>query len=305
MRTIIYRSAISMLFCLAPALLAAQDISGTFEARFAPSQVQLFIERAMPLGNRSTYGRTIERSRISDYAVSGSEVRFKLVRDAGVFTFEGRARNDGVYGNFDFSANTTYQRQMAQLGFDDATPDRLYVLALGDMSIADVKSLQQATTDKFNTTQLVRMVNHGVDTDYVQSMTNAGYTHLTSDEFVRARDHGVTGAYIRDFKAAGFKLTLEQLVKTRDHGVDPAYVKEFDDLGFGDLTASDYIRLRDHGVDPDYATELHDLGYKDIGTDDLIRLRDHGVTAGFIRHANSEAGVRLSINDLIRKRDRS
>jgi len=286
-------------------LPAQETLTGSFEAAFRSNDV--FLNLRVQLGGRygfSNYGRTLPRSDVTDLVRSEDRATFRIVRPAGVLAFRGVSDGDAVSGRFVFTPDASYRQQLERMKYSSITPENLFVLAVADVSIPDVKDLEAATTDDLTMIQLVRMVNHGVTPEFVKGMLGAGFRTLSSDELVRVRDHGVTPEYIRAVRKYGAgPMTLQDFVSARDHGVSEDYIAEMREVGL-DLRIPDLVRARDHGVSADFVKDMADVGYSKLDIDDYVRLRDHGVTASFARRQNRERGDRLSTSELIRMRDR-
>jgi len=281
---------------------AQETLQGKWSGEFT-RRVVLNINTQLGDRGYSNYGRTFLRSELTDMARSGDRVRFRLVREAGVFVFDGEGGERNLSGTFTFTPSASYRQQLERMGFKGVTIDKLFVFAIGDLTIADVRYLDDATTDDITTTQLVRMVNHGVDVDFVKGIAAAGFTKLSTEELLRTRDHGVDPEYITAMRKHGIRLTLPDYIRAVDHGVSDDYVEEMRELGF-DVDFDQLLQSRDHGVDGDFVREFASLGYKDLSMSQLVRLRDHGVDGSFARRVNRDYGRQVGIDSLIRLRDR-
>ncbi len=281
---------------------------------------------------RSNHGRTFDRAEFSDVNPTGDRITLALRRAAGNFTFEGRGTMERASGSYDFAPSPDFRREMERLGFRDVEDNALFVLALDGLTIANVKQLQGLVSDKLDTPQLVRLINHGAGLRYVQAMTDGGFKNLQSadyrrardhgvsaelaremaelgmklplDELVRMRDHGVSAEYVRAMRAAGHRVGHEELVRARDHGVSADFVRKMADLGYGGLALSEYIRMRDHGVSPDYVEALRDAGLSKVSSSELVRLRDHGISASYVRRTKELFKETPSVEQIIRLRTR-
>jgi hypothetical protein len=278
----------------------------------------------------SNYGRMVQRSALTDVVRTGDRITFALRREPGTFTFEGRGSLDRAAGWYGFTGNQDFRQQLEKLGFRDVDPKALFVFALDDLTVAEVRQLQQLVSNTLDTAELVRMINHGAGFSYVQAMTGLGFKNLTSDQYRRARDHGVSESYVREMADLGMKLPLEDLIRTRDHGVSAEYVREMRsagftvshdelvrardhgvtaeflrrmrDFGYDKLSLDEYIRMRDHGVTPDYVQSMRELGYTNLTANELVRMRDHGVTANYVRRVKELLKESPSAEQLIRMR---
>ena len=280
---------------------AAQQMDGAFTLRSARDGDRVNVNFQYADG-RSNWGRTFERSELSNVARNGDKVTFALRREAGTFTFEGRGDMDRAAGWYAFAPNAEFQRGMEKLGFREIEPKDMFVFAIEGLTLDGARGLQKLVSDTLDTDGLVRLINHGAGLKYIQAMTDAGFKNLTSDEYRRARDHGVSVEYARGMADLGMKLSLEELIRTRDHGVTTEYVRAMRSAGF-QLSHEELVRTRDHGVTTEYVKRMKDLGYGDLPIGDYVRMRDHGVTPEFVESMRAEGFTKLTASELVRLRD--
>ena len=321
---------VPLLALVLTAPVAAQQLNGAFTLRATQEGNRVNINFQYEDG-RSNWGRTFDRSALSDVSRNGDQIKFAMRRDAGTFTFEGKGTEDRAAGWYDFAPSADFQRGLEKLGFRDIEPRDMFVFAMDGLSLDGVRQLQRLVSDTVDTDGLVRLINHGAGLEFIQSMTDAGFKNLRADEYRRARDHGVSAAFaremaqlgmtlsldelvrsrdhgvsaefVRGMRAAGFKVSHEELVRARDHGVSVEYVKRMSQLGHQGLSLGEYVRMRDHGVTPDFAEEMRDAGYPKLTANDLVRLRDHGVTASYVRRVKDMLNESPSIEQIIRMRN--
>lgn len=277
------------------------QLEGTFDARLDRSPY-INVSINTEAGGYANWGRSFERSELRAMRVDRNRITFTLVRPAGTFSMEGKGSEQKLRGNFDFKPSAQFRKQMAALGFSSLTSESMFVFAVGNLSIADVHYLEQATSDKLTTAQLVRMLSHGVDLDFVRGMEQVGFRNLASNHLIRTRDRGVSPRFIANMMKLGYRLPLEEYIRGKDHGVSEKQVAELRELGF-EPTFEELVIARDHGVNADFVQEFAVLGYNDLSLRDYVRLRDHGVSADFAWRINRDRGERLSANELIRRRD--
>ena len=288
-------------FFLAMVVPAATQLDGAFTLRSSDKDDRVSLNLQCEDG-RSNFGRMVERSAFTEIVRAGDRVTFNLRREPGTFAFEGRGTMDRASGSYLFTANPQFVRQMETLGYRELEPSALFVLALDDLTVAKVKQLEQMVSNKLDTGELVRLINHGAGHKYIQAMTDLGFKNLTSDEYRRARDHGVSESFVREMADLGMKLSLEELIRTRDHGVTPEYVRAMRDAGFK-VSHDELVRARDHGVSADFLGRMRGLGYDRLSLDEYIRMRDHGVTPDFVESMKEVGYTQLTAGELVRLRD--
>jgi hypothetical protein len=187
----------------------------------------------------------------SQLHAASANVRFKLQRDAGAFTFEGTMMLGIGRGSFHFVPDPTYGAKLAALGYAPMEDDGVSImfLAVRDVSLVYAAEAKRTGLKGVQVSDLVRFLDHGIDLPFLRELADIGASRFTADDVVRFRDHGIDGAFLRDLKAAG-----------RD-----------------DLSADDIVTLRDHGVKPDYIARVQSAGYPDLTVEQIIRLYEHGV----------------------------
>lgn len=290
------------LFIVTTIGLASQDVlRGTYDARLTGDPYVNIMLRGN--GEFGSWGRSLDRSQIRDLQISDAGISFRLARDAGDLKFVGRGTENKSRGDFEFTPSASYRRQLGQLGLGNATLKELFIFAMSDLSIADIKYLEQATADDLSAARLAKMMNHGANLQFVRDLEAAGFRHLDSGELIETRNHGVDGDYIAAMRKHGHRLTLEQYIDARNHGVSVDFITEMKEAGLR-LSFDQLIRARNHGVTGDYIADLAEVGYKDLSLNDYIRLRNHGIGAGFARKMNREHGEKLDVSELIRLRNR-
>ena len=287
------------LLSLAPVAAQSQDGAFTLRETREGSRVNINFQYG---DGHSNWGRTFETSELSGVSRTGDKIAFTLKRDAGTFTFEGRGTMERAAGWYAFAPNADFQRGLEKLGFRDIDGKAMFVFAVEGLTLEGVRQTQRLVSDTLDTAGLVRLINHGAGPKYIQSMTDAGFKGLTTDQYRRSRDHGVSAEFAKDMADLGMKLSLEDLVRTRDHGVTTEYVRAMRAAGY-QLSHEELIRTRDHGVTLDYLTRMKDLGYADLPIGEYVRMRDHGVTPDFVEAIRAEGYGKLSASEVVRLRD--
>jgi beta-lactamase regulating signal transducer with metallopeptidase domain len=259
-------------------------------------------------------------------------VRFTLRRDAGTFAFNGILGGGVGAGTFTFAPNPSFAAELEKRGFGRPTAREQYKMARSDVSLAFVDELKAQNYTDISTSQLVRAGDHGVNADYLRSMSELGYRfgsldalitlrdhgvsaeyvrqlqelgykQLTADELRTARDHGVTPEYVRELVALGYKLSIEQLRNARDHGVTTEFAQGMKDAGFASLTIEQLVNARDHGVTSEFARQTGELGVPKVSLEQLVKMRDHGVGAEFMRELSTLGYRGLEVDVLVQMRD--
>ena len=290
--------ALTMLAAATPAV-AQTDGAFTLTKSSRDDRLNLNLQ----YGNgRSNYGRTFSRGDFSDVQQTGDRITFRLQRAPGIFSFEGRGSMDRASGWFVFAPNADFSREMERIGFRGLDDRALFVFALDDLTIPKVKQLQGLVSNELDTTELIRLINHGAGLAHIQALSDLGFKRLTSDEYRRARDHGVSVNFVREMAELGVKVEMNELIRMRDHGVTPEFVRAMRSEGH-DVSHEELVRARDHGVTPDFVRRMGALGYKGLALAEYVRFRDHGVTPDYVEALRDAGLAKVSARDLVRLRD--
>jgi hypothetical protein len=217
---------------------ATGSITGEWTLELNPQGVQFSIHRSTLLNNYSSSSgydfdefSGLSRSRVE----AGGPAKFEMLRDAGSLACEGSFRNGGGGGTFVFTPSADYVSALHSLGYNGLDGERLFELAV-----------------------------HNVSRAYLRDLDENGYHHLPLDQVIQLRIHGVSIAYIRDLRALGYDLQPDELVQMRIHGVTTEFAATLKKAGYGTVPADQLVQLRIHGVTSEYMKGFQDMGYPRI-----------------------------------------
>jgi beta-lactamase regulating signal transducer with metallopeptidase domain len=131
---------------------------------------------------------------------------------------------------------------------------------------------------------------------YIDGMKAAGYGDLTVDELVAMKVQGITPDYVREMKAAGFKVDADDLIAMKVQGVTPEYAKRLR-ASYPGIDVDTIVAFKVQGVTPEYAAGFAQLGIK-ADADELIALKVQGVTAEYVRDMRA-TGINFDTDELI------
>ena len=220
-----------------------EQLQGSFEARLDRNPF-VNLNVTTEENGYSNWGASVGRSELREIRVDDGRISFKLTRPAGTFSMEGKGTEAKARGTFDFFPSETFRQQLASLGFTGLTNERMFIFAMGDLTLADVRYIDQLTSDELTTTQLVKMVQHGVTEEFVKGMADAGFKNLRSSELITARDHGVTPHYVSNLQKFGYDLSLKEYIRAKDSGVSEGRLLELREQGYDMLTLEQLIVFR-------------------------------------------------------------
>jgi len=229
-------------------------------------------------------------------------LRFTLVREAGSFTFEGKARDGVADGMYTFAADPRYADALSRAGYERPSEAQQFRLALTGIDMKLVKQIHDLGYAQPTIAELVRMGTHGVDLEYVLSMASVADRLGTVARLTTLRDHGVDLEYVAELERLGYTdLSADEMMALRDHGIDSVYITELADAGYIHLPPAKLVKAREHGVTGEYARAMQNAGFSRLTLDELGKLKDHDITAAFaeqIRRTASAGG--LTADDLVR-----
>jgi hypothetical protein len=202
---------------------------------------------------------------------AGADVSFEVARDAGTLRFAGRFQSGEGTGHWSFVPSGAYLAGMRTLGYPVIDTEKVFALALLDVS------------------------RH-----FVEELAATGHTGLALEQLVALRVHGADASFIRALKALGYDyLSADRLVAFRIHGVSPEFITQMKAVGYSRLGPYDLVSLRANGVDAGYVRELIALGYRGVAPADLVNLRLHGITVDFVRRANAARKTAVPVARLV------
>ena len=321
MRTLLITAAVVL---AAFAALAASELrSGVWTAELDRDGLNITLFQGRK-HNSNMMSLTIEVPRLTGLsseaiASGGAEVKFALVRAAGVFSFDGHfARGKGA-GHFEFTPDASFLRDMEQLGYSDFRDDDLVLFAAEDLTPASIRGLREMgyTISRkdleeiavFHVTpavireyaslgypnlslrEVVDLRVGNVDAAYITAMRDLGFDHMTARQLADLAVQDVTPKYVREMRAIFPSLTPQQLEELKVANITAARIETFRKAGYPNLTAQQLAEFGLQNVTPEYIESLRKVGYDKLAPQQLIDLRVAGVTPEYIRQMQ-EIGVR-------------
>lgn len=151
---------------------------------------------------------------------NGSHLHFRSPHDSGTLEFDGWSHGGTANGTFTIALNPTFAAELQRRGMGAPTPREQRELTLegGDYAYLDVLAAQGI--ERPDVAQFVRMLEHGVNVDYLKGMA-ALRGSLSIGDLIRLRDHGVSPEYIESLRKRGYtaRLSVDDIIKLRDHGI--------------------------------------------------------------------------------------
>ena len=249
------------------------------------SKININFERRSDKGHKNQTGQSYDFSDLQgltrEQALSGGQVSFSLVREAGRIDCEGSFQNGKGSGTFRFTGNAAFVSAMKSRGFNFEPRD-------DDDGFRSEHKLFAAT-----------VLN--VTTALADDLTSA-FGKLGTDDLFKAAIFKVNSSFAREMKASGFNdIGMEELVKARIFKIDADFVRQVSQMGFDKEPFETLVKMQIFKVTPEFITEVRNEGLTNLTVEELVKLRIFKIDAEFIRNAKSE-GVPLEVESLVQRR---
>ena len=205
---------------------------------------------------------------------NASSASFRLVREAGTFTFSGSFHEGAGTGQWTFKAEQAFVSLLRKHGYQQPTSEELYALAIGDVRGRYIADLERQGYPNLPISQLVLLYTNGVSAAYIAGLRSAGYTAISPNELVALRSNGVTANDARVLHGlVSGDIPAQQLIALKSNDVSVPYIKSLDDVGYKGLTVAQLLALRTNGVTRDFIERLEKRGQKNLTVERLLSLR--------------------------------
>ena len=201
-----------------------------------------------------------------------SDVKFRLVRDAGTFEFEGSFHSGKGAGFWTLVPSQTFISEMRRRGYDNISEEKLVSAAMLDVRIRAIDELKAA-----------------------------GFTDLSLEDVFKATIFKLTPQFISELKAIGYdNLGLEELVKARIFKIDAAFAREVEAMGLGKNSMESLVKMRIFKVTPDFLRDMKSAGLDNLSIEDLVKLRIFNIDTAFIQRVKASGRTEIDVEDLVR-----
>lgn len=293
---------------ISPAQAAQAAITGEWLADFNrknADEVQFTIIRRSARGGNHTSSDGLRLSEFQGLTReqafgARNEARFRLVREAGTFEFEGSFREGKGAGHWTLTPNQSFVSAMRGRGYDNLTEDDLFSAALFDINIKSIEDLKSAGYDRLSFKELVEASIFKVTGEFVREMKSAGYENLTLKQLVEARIFKIDAQYVKEVQAMGFeRLPLKTLVEMRIFKITPEFIREMRTIGFDNLSLKELVSFSVHNVTPEFVNGVKAEGFTSISPKEAVELKIHGVDADFIRRVKAKGFTSVTLRQLV------
>jgi hypothetical protein len=181
---------------------------------------------------------------LADLQREGAHLDAKIRAEAGTLTCSGAVHDGRMSGVFTFVPDPVFVDHMLQMGFQDLESEKLQAYTLFNVSIAWVRSLQDAGVGGLNSGNLLGLRIFHADAGYVRSLTALGYATPDADKLTALRVQHVDTEEVKEVRALGYQPTLDELIQMRIFKVTPDFIHRMQARGFNNLTISKLVQIR-------------------------------------------------------------
>ena len=188
-----------------------------------------------------------------------------------------------------FDVSSSFIRSMQDIGYK--VPLEKYIsFRLFSVDPAYVRDLAAVGFDHLTADKLVETRIHGATPDYIRQMRRAG-EDLTLDKYIESRIFQVTPEFAAEMGRAGYpNLDRDMLVQFKIQGVTTDFIAELKALGYTRIPAEKLVEMRIHGVTPEFIHRLETAGYKHVPIDKMVQMRIFDIQPEMIRALDDAKG---------------
>jgi len=105
---------------------------------------------------------------------------------------------------------------------------------------------------------------------------------MTINDLSALKQQGITPEYIKSFQDLGYKdITLSNFRTYKTMGITPELLKSYSAVGIKDIPAGNFYTLK--SVTPEYIKSMQDAGYKGLTISQYASLKQQDITPDFVK----------------------
>jgi len=178
-----------------------------------------------------------------DLQHEGVAIDARMKGDAGEMRCVGKVHESALRGVYSFTPDEHFVKQMEAMGFS-GLDDQLQGYVMLDVSLAWVKSMQDAHVEGMTAQNLMGLRALKVDPEYVRGMSAAGYPELHAEKLTSMKAVGVSPEKVKAVHAMGFTPTQDELIQMAVFKIDAPFVERMRARGLKDLTISKLVQIK-------------------------------------------------------------
>ena len=181
---------------------------------------------------------------LAELANNGAHLTATLSAEAGTLSCTGTVSDHELDGSSVFTPDEGFVARMEKMGFSGYDTEKLLACALLNVQSEWAQSLKQAGVPDMTTDNLIALRVFNVDPAYVHSITALDFPMPTADQLVAMSCQGVNAEEVRQIRALGYQPNFDQLVQIRIFKVTPDFIRRMQARGLKDLTLEKLVQIR-------------------------------------------------------------
>jgi hypothetical protein len=165
-----------------------------------------------------------------------------------------------------------FVRSMQAAGYDEPL-DKYVAFRIFDVNPAYVRDMAAVGFDHLSADKLIETRIHGATPDYIRKEQATGYK-LSLDDHIQSRIFNLSPAFAAELGRAGYPdLDRDMLMQFRIHGVTPQFIAELGDLGYSRVPAQKLVEMRIFGVTPEFIQRANKAAHRKLSVHKLVEMR--------------------------------
>jgi len=153
--------------------------------------------------------------------VTGREISFRMIREAGTIEFTGKFNGQSGSGQFVFRANPEYQVFLKNKGYTHVSMSKLFSLALFRVNRKYINGIFELGYQDISLSKLIAFAVHVVSTDFIKSIHKLGYKDISASKLISFKVHGIGRDFIEKIqKQRGKDITPNKIISYKIHCCD-------------------------------------------------------------------------------------
>lgn len=231
---------------------------------------------------------------------------FKVTREAGTISFNGKFEGDQGMGTYKFAADQSYVDFMNKEGISNLDDNDKMAFFFVDIKKSYLQMLKNNGYTKVGKHDLIPMAALKIDEAYIRSWKDNGYKDIAIRDLIPLHSLKIDKAYVDEIKNAGYKdVSVHQLISFKSQGIDGKYISDLkkqhkvEGGTESEPSANDIVAYKSLNVDAEYVQSIKAAGYQDIPARQLITMKSMHITPEFIKSFKTAGYDNIPISDII------
>jgi hypothetical protein len=233
--------------------MAAQNtMTGEWSAQFNPeksAEIQIKIQKQSKKGGINGSINTLSLSDLAGLTPEAelptkTMANFQIVREAGIFVFEGNFNEGKGTGLWKLTPNKSFVADLRNLGYDNLPENYLFYAATENITAKFINDLEVAGY-QLSFKELIQAASYKITPESIQVWRSEGFNNISFSELVKLGENDVTLEFINEIKAEGFpQISLSQAINLRAYEIDRNFIQQVRASDYPNVTIDALIDLR-------------------------------------------------------------